>query len=89
MRSGDRVRITAQLIGTKPERHLWADNYERDLSHILALQSEVAQAIAQEIKVVVAPKEETRLASARPVNPESYEAYLKGMHQAATAAGLR
>ena len=78
LRVGDRVRITAQLIQAEQERHLWAESYERDLRDILALQSEVARAIAGEIKVKLTPQEQTRLASARPVNPEAHEWYLKG-----------
>jgi tetratricopeptide (TPR) repeat protein len=74
------VRITAQLIGTGPERHLWANNYDRDLSDILILLSEVARAIAGEIQVTLTPEEETRLGSTRPVNPEAHEAYLKGRY---------
>jgi serine/threonine-protein kinase len=80
LRSGDRVRITAQLIQAKLERHLWAESYERDLRDILALQSEVAQAITNEIKIKLTPQERTRLASARPVDPQSYQAYLKGRY---------
>ena len=80
LRVGDRVRITAQLIQAEQERHLWAESYERDLRDILALQSEVARAIASEIKVKLTPQEETRLASARPVNPEAFEAYLRGRY---------
>jgi tetratricopeptide (TPR) repeat protein len=74
------VRITAQLIQAEQERHLWAESYERDLRDILALQSEVARAIAREIKVKLTPQEQTRLASARPVNPAAHEAYLRGRH---------
>ena len=77
-RAGNRVRITAQLIRAATDAHLWADSYERDLQNVLALQDEVAQAIAEQIRVRLTPQERTRLASARPVNPESYEAYLKG-----------
>jgi len=80
MRAGDQVRITAQLMGTKPERHLWTDNYSRDLRDILALQSEVARAIAKEIEVTLTAEEEVRLASARQVDPEAHEAYLLGRH---------
>ena len=80
LHSEGRVRITAQLIGTGPERHLWANNYDRDLSDILILLSEVAGAIAGEIQVTLTPEEETRLGSARPVNPEAHEAYLKGRY---------
>ncbi|MEE9293346.1 MAG: tetratricopeptide repeat protein [Phycisphaerae bacterium] len=80
VRDGDQVRITAQLIAVAPERHMWAQSYERNLSDIVALQGEVARAIASEIKAAVTPEEEARLASARPVNPEAYEAYLKGRY---------
>jgi TolB-like protein/Tfp pilus assembly protein PilF len=78
MRSGDRVRITANLLHAGTDRHLWAETYERDLRDVLALQAEVAGAIVDEIKIKVTPLEQARLASARPVNPEAYEAYLKG-----------
>ena len=80
LRAGDRVRITAQLIGVEPERHLWAHSYERELRDILDLQREVARAIAREIKITLTPKEEARLVSTRPVNPEAYDAYLKGRY---------
>jgi TolB-like protein/Tfp pilus assembly protein PilF len=86
LRAGNRVRITAQLIQAEQERHLWAESYERDLRDILALQSEVARAIAGEIKVRLTPQEQTRLAGARPVNPEVYELWLKGRHL--LAAGI-
>ena len=80
LRDGNLVRITAQLVATRPERHLWTDNYTRDLRDILALQSEVARAIAREIKITLTPKEEARLVSTRPVNPEAYDAYLNGRY---------
>ena len=76
LRSGDRVRVTAQLIGAVPERHLWARSYERDLRDVLALQSDVAQAIAREVQVKLTPQEQTRLASARPVNPEAHQDFI-------------
>ncbi len=77
-RSGGQVLITAQLIRAATDTHLWAESYERELRDVLALQSEVARAIASEIKVKLTPQEQTRLASARPVNPHAYELYLKG-----------
>ncbi len=77
---GERVRITVQLIEAATDRTLWADNYDRELIDVLALHSEVARAIAQEIKIAVTPEEEARLARTRPVNPEAYEAYLKGRY---------
>jgi len=81
LRVGDRVRITAQLIEAETDRHLWAESYERDLSDILSLQREVAQAIAKEIKIKLKPQEEILLARVHPVNPEAHEAYLKGRYQ--------
>jgi TolB-like protein/Tfp pilus assembly protein PilF/predicted Ser/Thr protein kinase len=80
MRAGNRVRVTAQLIQATSDRHLWAQSYERDLRDILALQSDVAQAIANEIKIKVTPQEQARLARTRPVSPEAHEAYLKGRY---------
>jgi len=79
LRSGDRVRITAQLIEGSTDRHLWANSYERDLRDVLALQSDVSSAIAKEIQVNLSPREQVRLASSAPVNPEAHEAYLKGL----------
>ncbi len=78
LRAGDRVRITAQLIEASTDQHLWAETYDRDLRDVLSLQSDVARAIAEEIKVKVTPGEQARLASGRRVNPEAHEAYLKG-----------
>jgi TolB-like protein/Tfp pilus assembly protein PilF/predicted Ser/Thr protein kinase len=80
LRSGDRVRITAQLIEGSTDRHLWANSYERDLRDVLALQSDVASAIAKEIQVKLTPGEQVRLANSAPVNPEAHEAYLKGLY---------
>jgi TolB-like protein/Tfp pilus assembly protein PilF len=80
VRSGNRVRIDAQLIHAPTDRHLWAGSYERELSDIVALQGEVAQAITTEIEIKLTPQERARLATARSVNPGAYEAYLKGRH---------
>ena len=77
-RSGGRVRITAQLIRAATDTHLWAESYERDSRDVLTLQGEVARSVAREINVVLTPEESTHLSRARPVNPEAYEAYLKG-----------
>jgi TolB-like protein/DNA-binding winged helix-turn-helix (wHTH) protein/Tfp pilus assembly protein PilF len=79
-RAGDHVRITAQLIEVGDQTHVWAESYERDLRDVLALQNDVAQAITNEIKIKLTPQEQTRLAGTRPVNPEAYEAYLKGSY---------
>ena len=80
LRAGNRVRISAQLIEGATDRHLWAQNYERDLTDVLALQGEVARAVAGQIQVRLTPREQTRLAKARPVKPEAYEYYLRGIH---------
>jgi tetratricopeptide (TPR) repeat protein len=80
MRSGERVRITAQLIEGATDRHLWAESYERDLTDVLALQSQVARAIAEQIKVKLTPQETTRLTSALPLDPVAHEAYLRGRY---------
>jgi eukaryotic-like serine/threonine-protein kinase len=79
-RVGNQVRITAQLIEARVDRHLWAKKYERELRNALQLQDEVAQAIAREIQVKLTPQEQTRLASSRTVNPEAYDDYLKGRY---------
>jgi len=78
VRSGGRVRITAQLIEARHDWHLWASNYEREMTDVLALQSELVQAIAGEIRVRVTPQESERLKTARRVDPEVYDATLKG-----------
>jgi TolB-like protein len=79
VREAGRVRVTAQLIEAATDRHLWAESYEREMSSILALQSEVARAVARTIKAKLRPQEEARLSDARKVNPATYEAYLRGM----------
>jgi len=77
-RSENRVRITANLMHAPADRHLWAGTYERDLRDVLALQDEVARAIADEVKAKLTPQVQARLAHARPVDPEAHELYLKG-----------
>ena len=78
LRSEGRVRISAQLLHAPTDTHLWADSYDRDLRDILALQAEVAAAIAKEIRVKVTPHEQMQLAHAPVVDPEAYDAYLRG-----------
>jgi eukaryotic-like serine/threonine-protein kinase len=78
MRAGPRVRITAQLVHAATDTPVWTESYERDLQDVLLLQSELARAIAGEIQVAITPEEKRHLARALPVNPEAYEAYLKG-----------
>jgi TolB-like protein/Tfp pilus assembly protein PilF len=76
-----RVRITVQLIDGTSDRHLLAESYERDMSHVLSLQDTVARAIAERIQVTLTPAEQTRLATHRVVNPEAYRLYLVGNFQ--------
>src|ERR1700740_2572118 len=68
LRSGERVRISAQLVHAPTDTHLWAESYERDLQDVLALQSEVAQAIAREVQVKLTPQEQAHFAQVRPVD---------------------
>jgi len=79
-RSANKVRIRAQLVRASPEEHLWAESYERDLPDVLALQRDVARAIAGQIKIKITPEEKARLAMARSVNPEAHDAYLRGRY---------
>lgn len=81
MRSGDRVRITAQLIAAPQDRHLWAETYEGDLRNVLSLQDEVTTAIAKQISIELSPEEQTRFAHARSVDPEAHQAYLRGLYE--------
>ncbi len=79
-RDQGRVRITAQLIGTAPEKHLWAEKYEGSLSEVLNLQDAVAKAVAHEIQIKVTPRERALLSTPRAVDPAAYEAYSKGRY---------
>lgn len=81
VRSGDRVRITAQLIAAPQDRHLWAEMYEGELRNVLALQDEVTTAIAKQISIQLTPQERTEFAHARPVDPEGHQAYLRGLYE--------
>jgi len=80
LREGDRVRVSVQLIEAAPERHLWANSYDRQVRDVLALDGEMARTVAKEIKVTLTPQEETRLAGARAVNPAANEAYFQGRY---------
>ncbi len=79
-RAGARVKITAQLIQASEDVHLWAKEYEGELTDVLRLESEVARAIASEIRIQLTPSERSRLSSARTVNLRAHEAYLLGRH---------
>jgi serine/threonine protein kinase/tetratricopeptide (TPR) repeat protein len=80
LRSGNRVRITAQLVAAPTERHIWAESYERNLSDVLLLQNEVARTIAQQIRVQLTPQQQAQFATNRPLQPEAHEAFLKGKY---------
>jgi TolB-like protein/DNA-binding winged helix-turn-helix (wHTH) protein len=81
LRSGDHVRITTQLVEATSDRHLWAESYERELRDILALQGEVARDVAKQVNIKLSREEQTRFATAHPVDPEALEAYLKGRYE--------
>ena len=79
-RSGDKVRITAQLIDARADKHIWAKSFERNSSDVLALQVDLASAIAREINVRLTASEQSRLSSAPTVNAEGHDAYLLGRY---------
>jgi TolB-like protein/DNA-binding winged helix-turn-helix (wHTH) protein/Flp pilus assembly protein TadD len=91
LRSGDQVRITAQLIEASTDRHLWSQSYEGELRDTLVLQNKVAKAIADQIRINLNPQEQAALKKARIVDPEAYESYLKGRYfwNKRTADGLK
>jgi TolB-like protein/DNA-binding winged helix-turn-helix (wHTH) protein/Tfp pilus assembly protein PilF len=91
LRSGDQVRITAQLIEASTDKHLWSQSYDGELRDTLALQSRVASAIADQIRINVTPQEQAALKNVKVVNPNAYESYLKGRYfwNKRTADGLK
>ena len=80
LRSGDRVRITAQLIRAANDRHLWAQSYEGELRNVLSLQSWVAEAITHEVRLTLDVREQTQLHAARNYDPQAYDLYLRGRY---------
>ena len=80
LHSGSRVRITAHLIEAATDRQFWSHTYEKDLSEVLALQSAVATDIATQVRVTVTTAERSRITRAHRVDPEAYDAYLRGRH---------
>lgn len=80
VRSGPQVRITANLVQADPERQLWAETYERDLKDVLALQDEVARAVASQVQMELTDQERSLLSDAKPVDPEAYDLYLQGRY---------
>ena len=91
LRSGDQVRITAQLIEASSDKHLWSQSYEGELRDTLALQNRVARAIADQIRINLTPQEQAALKNVKVVNPEAYQSYLKGRYfwNKRTADGLK
>ena len=91
VKSPERVRVDAQLIQANTDRHLWAGTYERQLGDVVFLQSEIARAIADAIQIELTPQENARLARRRSVDPEAFEAYLRGRYflDKWTTAGCR
>ena len=91
LRSGEQVRITAQLIEASTDKHLWSQSYQGELKDTLALQSEVARAIADQIQINVNPQEQAALKSVKAVNPQAYQSFLKGRFfwNKRTAEGLK
>jgi TolB-like protein/DNA-binding winged helix-turn-helix (wHTH) protein len=87
-RSGDHVRVTAQLIEASSDKLLWADTYQGDVRDVLDLQNQVASAIARQIRVKLSPEQQAALENARAINPEAYEAYLRGVSQKRTVDGF-
>ena len=84
MRSGGRVRITAQLLHGPTDRHLWAETYDRDLGDVLKLQREVAEAIAMQVRAQLPAAQQAHLPTVRSVHPEAYDAYLRGRYYMTT-----
>jgi TolB-like protein/DNA-binding winged helix-turn-helix (wHTH) protein/Flp pilus assembly protein TadD len=76
---GNRIRVHAQLIRASTDAHFWSETYDRELGDALTLESEVAESIARRVEATVTGKEHARLVAARPVSPEVYEIYLKGL----------
>jgi TolB-like protein/DNA-binding winged helix-turn-helix (wHTH) protein len=91
LRFGDQVRITAQLIQVPADKHLWANSYQGNVRDTLAVQNQVARAIAEQIRIEVTPQEKAALKKEQPIDPEAHEAYLKGRYfwNQRTAAGFK
>jgi TolB-like protein len=88
MRSGNRVRISVELIEANSEKQLWAENYDRELGDVLKLHSEVAEAVAKQIQIQLAPEQQAKLRSAPTVNQNAYEDYLRARFYLATGPTL-
>jgi len=84
IRENDEVRVTVQLLDGPNDRHIWSESYERPLHGVLNLQREVAEAVTQQIRITLTPEQEARLNAPRTVDPEAYEAYLRGRYYLST-----
>lgn len=80
IRENDQVRVTVQLLDGPHDRHIWSESYERPLHGVLNLQREVAEAVTHQIRIQLTPEQQARVGSARSVNPEAYDAYLRGRY---------
>jgi TolB-like protein len=80
LKTGNRVRVSIQLIHAPSDRHIWSDQYERPLDDVLALQAEIATAVAREVRAAVSLQETARLAQAESIDPEAYDLYLRGRY---------
>jgi TolB-like protein/Flp pilus assembly protein TadD len=87
-RSGNRVRVTGQLIRTATDEHVWAKNYDRDLTDIFTIQAELAQAISAELGAVLSPQEQKRIAAIPTSNPAAYDLYLRTREIADLGTGI-
>ena len=79
IRSGNRARITVQLINARADKHLWAANYDRDLHDMLSLQSEIAASVARQVQITLSPRVEARLRGHQTVDPEAYDLYQRSL----------
>lgn len=79
-REGNRVRVIVQLIDAATDTHIWAQNFERDFTSVLALQNDMAKAIAKAVEIQLSADEEARLATAELVDPETYDRYLRAVY---------
>jgi serine/threonine-protein kinase len=80
IRAGSRVKMTAQLIDGRTDRHLWAHSYERDLEAVLEIENEVARAVAREVDMKITPEDDAGLAAARNILPAAFDAFVRGRH---------
>ena len=79
-RSGNRIRVTAQLIRASDQTHVWAGDYDRDLGDVLAMEAGIARMVADRISIALSPESDVRLTSTKGVDPRAHEAYLRGRY---------